>query len=135
MPEMAGQTVLYSTDGGETHESVTFDETGKTTFTLGHLDQIRFYEVWGNFTVVETDPGEYDVTWQAWHAGENQPISGTDTAEGIVRLVDKISYTNTLEVTPPTGVNDRPAGAFAGIAAAFLMLLIPGIGKIRKEND
>ena len=135
MPEMVGQTVFYSTDGGETHESVTFDETGKTTFTLGHLDQITFYEVWGDFTVVETDPGEYDVTWQAWHAGENQPISGTDTAEGIVRLVDKISYTNTLEVTPPTGVNDRPAGAFAGIAAAFLMLLIPGIGKVRKEND
>ena len=135
MPEMAGQTVLYSTDDGETHSSVTFDDSGVTRFTLGHLDEITFYEVWGNFTVTETDPGNYTVTWQAWHAGDNRPISGDHTAEGVVRLVDRISYTNTLDATPPTGIRERNTAAFTGLAAAFLLLFIMRIGKGRKQND
>lgn len=130
MPEMAGKRVKYSTDGGRTLNEIVFDDNGQTAFTLRHLDKIIFYEVAGSFTVTETNPGDYTVTW----ATDDNSTSNTPEATGTVPEIKEVSYTDTLDVNPPTGIRDQITAALTGIAAAFLLLLITQIGKGRKKN-
>ncbi len=123
MPDMKNKTVSYSTDGGETRSEKVFDENGNATFSLKHGESIAFYNINGAYTVTEaTTAEEYITTWHSAGSPTTEVSSNTATgkitADGAV-----ISFTNTLDTTPPTGLRDSLAPALAGIAGAVLMLL------------
>ena len=146
MPEMAGRIVRFSRDGGTTFEDATFGEDGKAvfsndenTFGLRHGDSITFYGIVGDFTVEETTESDYETEYTISSENPDTPdvTEEKKIAEGTVTLEDNamtVTYTNTLDTTPPTGLRDSLAPALAGIAGAVLMLLTVIPLKKREEN-
>ena len=135
MPEMEQKTVQSSMDGGVTYDLVEFDEEGKASFNLKHSESITFYGIHGAYELVEVTDGGYSTTWHS----SDDPATETSgkTAKGAVTLADNnvtVTYTNGLEVPPPTGIREELMPALAGIAAGGTMLLMMLTGNKRKEN-
>ena len=84
---------------------------------------------------MEVTDGGYSTTWHS----SDDPATETSgkTAKGAVTLADNnvtVTYTNGLEVPPPTGIREELMPALAGIAAGGTMLLMMLTGNKRKEN-
>lgn len=138
MPEMMGKTVPYtkvSRNGTAATDNITFSSDGIASFNLKHGEKITLYDIDGAFTVEEAvTPEGYTVLVSS---DSPETKTGGRTADGSVTSENEsvtVSYTNTLEVAPPTGIRDDLAPALAGIAAAGLMLLTLWTGKKREEN-
>ena len=134
MEEMGGKTVQFSKDGGQTFETLEFDEDKKASFSLRHGETITIYGIHGAYTLTETTDGGYTTTWHSSNDPETETIG--KTAAGTVTLDsdESVSYTNTLEITPPTGIREEIGPALAGMAAAAVMLFMLLAGKKRENN-
>ncbi len=140
MPEMEGKTVScvkVSRSGNAVTEEISFSPEGIASFSLKHGEKITFYGIEGDFSVAESSSAEdYDTSWIA--SDDPETTHKGRTAAGAVTLDNEsvtVSYTNTLEVTPPTRIRDPLGPALAGIAVSGLMLLTLGTGKKRKAHD
>ena len=132
-PGMAGEALNGSTDGGATFERVTLDAQGATTFTLTDSQTISFYPVTGAYTVTETDQGSYvtTVAVDQGAAAEGTTATGSVSATG-----SRVDFVNTLEASPPTGVETPTAGALMCLclAGALLALSLAGRRLVRDEE-
>ena len=133
VPGMAGETLNVSTDGGATFERVTLDAQGETTFTLTDAQTISFYPVTGTYTVTETDNGGYvtTVTVDQGAASEGTTATGSVSTSG-----SRVDFVNTLEASPPTGVDTPAAAAIMCLclAGALLAISLAGRRLVRDEE-
>ena len=101
--------------------------TGTYSFTLSHGETLTIELPYGTgYTVTETDPAGYDVTIA---------LSGTDT-DGTTNtssatVTDSsltgnatVTFNNSLDTSPPTGIEDDLAPAYAGLATVTLLLAV-----------
>ena len=122
LPDMAGQNLFASTDGGATFQSLPLDAQGQATFTLQHGQSFIVYPATGRYTVTETDPGSYTPSYTI---NQGTPVqgstaSGTADSDGV-----HVAFVNTLQVVPPTGVHTSYGSAVAGVllAACFIVII------------
>ena len=133
VPDMAGETVSVSTDGGTTFTDLTLDSQGQTTFTLQHDQSIFFYPISGAYTVTETDAENYAVSCKVDQgaAADSTVASGSVDEDG-----SHVAFVNTLEASPPTGVRTSSASALAGfcLAAGLIAIQLAGRRFARREE-
>ena len=122
LPDMAGQNLFASTDGGATFQSLLLDEQGQATFTLQHGQSFIVYPAAGRYTVTETDAGSYIPTYAINQGArvEGSTASGTADSDGV-----HVAFVNTLQIATPTGVHTSYGSAVAGIllAACFIVII------------
>lgn len=124
--ETAGLAKLnVSTDGGTTFEEVTLTN-GVYEFKLMHGQNIIFYPVAGEYTVTETDNGDYTTSYSL-DGGEAQ--QGTSCKATLSDNGDTVKFVNNRNVGVPTGVDTPTSAALAGIVMAMAFLAIVYIGR------
>lgn len=124
--ETAGLAKLnVSTDGGTTFEEVTLTN-GVYEFKLMHGQNIIFYPVAGEYTVTETDNGDYTTSYSL-DGGEAQ--QGTSCKATLSDNGDTVKFVNNRNVGVPTGVDTPTSAALAGIVMAMALLAIVYIGR------
>lgn len=126
VPGMASQTINVSTDGGATFKDVRLDAGGETTFELMHGQNIIFYPVAGEYTVTETDNGDYTTSYSL-DGGEAQ--QGTSCKATLSDNGDTVKFVNNRNVGVPTGVDTPSSAALVGIVMAMALLAIVYIGR------
>lgn len=126
VPGMAEQTINVSTDGGATFKDVKLDAGGETTFELMHGQNIIFYPVAGEYTVTETDNGDYTTSYSL-DGGEAQ--QGTSCKATLSDNGDTVKFVNDRSVGVPTGVDTPASAALVGIVMAMALLAIVYIGR------
>lgn len=120
----------YATDypvPGGTAELVSGEEY---TFTLGHNDIVNIYglSATDNYTIVETQADGYTTTIE----GADVMDESTRTSNGNVATGDDaVVYTNTKQVTPPTGVVLNVAPYVAMVALAGVLAFV----FLRRRNN
>ncbi|MBQ2952510.1 MAG: VWA domain-containing protein [Clostridia bacterium] len=121
LPDMAGQNLYASTDGGETFESLTLNEQGQADFTLKHGQSFIMYPASGSYTVTETDAGSYTTTYTINQGDpvEGSTASGTADSSGV-----HVAFVNTLQTATPTGIHTSCGSAAAGIILAACLIII-----------
>lgn len=93
------------------------------TFTLGHNDTVHVYGLseMDTYTIVETQADGYTTTI----TGADMMDESTRTAEGNVAMADDaVVYTNTRQVTTPTGVVLNIAPYIAMVALAGVLAFV-----------
>ena len=124
--ETAGLAKLnVSTDGGTTFEEVTLTN-GVYEFKLMHGQNIIFYPVAGEYTVTETDNGDYTTSYSL-DGGEKQ--TGTSCTATLSDNGDTVKFVNNRNVGVPTGVDTPTSAALVGIVMAMALLAIVYIGR------
>lgn len=122
LPDMAGQNLFASTDGGATFQSLLLNAQGQATFTLQHGQSFIVYPAAGRYTVTETDAGSYIPTYAINQGAqvEGSTASGTADSDGV-----HVAFVNTLQIATPTGVHISYGSAVAGIllAACFIVII------------
>lgn len=121
LPDMVGQNVFCSTDGGATFTELTLDAQGRADFTLMHGQSFVLYPVTGSYTVTETDAGSYSTTISTNQGAAVAGLTATGTAD---RDGTHVTFVNTLQVATPTGVHTSCASAAAGFGLAACIILI-----------
>lgn len=126
VPDMAGEKVYVSTDGGTSFAERTLDADGQTTFTLQHGQSIFFYPLSGTYTVTETDAGSYVTTCSVDQGTAEEADSATGSVD---EDGSHVAFVNTLQATTPTGVRTSSASALAGLCLAFALMAVSMVGR------
>jgi len=132
LPDMGGKTISVSRDNGDTFESVTLNENGEMSFTLRHDQSIIFYPVSGQYTITESDAGSYTTSYSI---NQGEAVVGRVATGEIDAGGGHVAFTNTLDISPPTGVHDSVSYALVGLmlAAVLISILRMGGGYARHE--
>lgn len=126
--ETAGLAKLnVSTDGGTTFEEVTLTN-GVYDFKLMHGQNIIFYPVAGEYTVTETDNGDYTTSYSL-DGGEAQTSKSCTDELSSADNSDTVKFVNNRNVGVPTGVDTPSSAALVGIVMAMALLAIVYIGR------
>jgi len=122
LPDMAGQNLFASTDGGASFQNLTLDAQGRANLTLQHGQSFIVYPASGRYTVTETDAGGYTTTFSV---DQGETAAGSTAAGTVDSDGCHVAFVNTLQIATPTGVYASCDSAVAGIllAACFIVII------------
>ena len=92
-----------------------------------------------SYTVTETASGytaEYTVSGDVKNLADNDIASGSGTSvsDSSQTADTTVQFTNTKNVTPPTGIDTRSAASVMGLILASALLVLVFVPKRREEN-
>lgn len=113
-------------------------ENGVYTFQLRHMEKIEMTMPYGVEYIVSEEPEDYDVqiTKKVSEEEEQKLDNGKKELSDILSENTDLTFTNTKEVQPTTGIRQTSAPYMVMTGAAFGMLVFFGlVYGIRKWGD